>query len=528
MEKINYHRSDHRSFFSNVFELFRNEFSSDCKIISQEGFCIDVHRIMMIKAPFLTKLINSVCCCHGSCAHQEEITLMLPDIEYVHLEPVIDYLYTGVLSVAESERRPVSEILSLFQVNINEASLSDPPNKEIECPECSDNISPQDILDHLIESHIKAPCLLDMKSVLTSNNTAIKCSQHKYQNPNQSCDIDANIQVISNGYFNYAGKKDPLDIVLMHYKVHFDNVLAWVIQNTQMNSKTNFGDLFQADIWKESILEETGDDSKDAIMDSQENDNTNKNSDDAMENNDVDNTNDTCENYPNDVINDSIEESDSNSHSGGMSENEEKRKKSAIKSSKKFSKTRGSKLSLNKNKRKPDKNHSVRKTRCMECNAETDSSTFRKHLVTHFYHLWSDAETKFDKCQYRTCTYVNTNTKFFIQHLAIIHEELDEKLKQQNKTIADYEIIDGGNGPCSGIEGESGGIQTLLNLPRKYCEENGFLVHDTPDQSSNENTREATEEKMVVDDDHENTISDDSIATEPLEIDENERMNDFE
>ena len=39
---------------------------------------------------------------------------MLPDIEYVHLEPVIDYLYTGVLSVAESERRPVSEILRLI------------------------------------------------------------------------------------------------------------------------------------------------------------------------------------------------------------------------------------------------------------------------------------------------------------------------------------------------------------------------------------------------------------------------------
>jgi len=515
MEIIKY-RSDRRSFFSNVLALFRTESSSDCKLISQEGISIDVHRVMMLQSPYLTNLLNSVCCCHGSCAHQEEVTLMLPDIEYSHLEPVIDYLYTGVLSVAESERHEISEIFRLFQVPLNEASLApNPPNKEIECPECSEQVQAPDLLDHLLETHIKAPCLRDMRSVHSSNNTAVKCSQHKNQNPNQSCDIDANIQVISNGYFNYAGKKDPLDIVLMHYKVHFDRIAAWVMQNPQFNSKSNFGDLFKAEIWKDSILIETVD----------------KNNDEAMDSNEVNNddTNDTCEHNENFEPN---EESDS--HSGGMSDIEEKAKNSSTRSKSKSSIfwTRSNKLSLSKNKRKADKNNSVRRTKCLKCSAETDSSTFRKHLVTHFYDLWSDSETSVEQCPYRTCNYTNNNKKYFIQHLAITHEELDEKLKELNETIADYEIVDEGTGPCSGIEGEIGGIQTLMSLPRSVGEQNGFIVHDIPDNSNNDNTRETTEEDMIVDDDdeNENAKSDESIATEPLENDDDDadRMNDFE
>merc|ERR1712098_995642 len=108
--------------------------------------------------------------------------------------------------------------------------------------------------------------------------------------------------------------------------------------------------------------------------------------------------------------------------------------------------TRSNKLSLSKNKRKADKNNSFRRTKCLKCSAEIDSSTFRKHLVTHFYDLWSDSETSVEQCPYRTCNYTNNNKKYFIQHLAITHEELDEKLKELNETIADYEIVDEGTG----------------------------------------------------------------------------------
>ena len=130
-----------------------------------------------------------------------------------------------------------------------------------------------------------------MRSVHTSNNTAVKCSQNPYQIPNQSCNIDDNIQVISNGYFNYAGKKDPLDIVIAHYRVHFDSLVKWVMRNSEYANSTSNFDLFTPEQWKESILEET-------ISDKDKSDTANASRDVPMENDEINSTGDTCENDP--------------------------------------------------------------------------------------------------------------------------------------------------------------------------------------------------------------------------------------
>ena len=40
----------------------------------------------------------SLSCCRGKCGVQEQLTILLPDVSYRHLDPVVQYLYTGVLS----------------------------------------------------------------------------------------------------------------------------------------------------------------------------------------------------------------------------------------------------------------------------------------------------------------------------------------------------------------------------------------------------------------------------------------------
>ena len=65
-------------------------------------------------------------CDEGKCPIQETVTLILPDISYRHLDPIIQYFYTGDLVLPASEKAVISDLLfRLFRI---------PPDRENAVP----------------------------------------------------------------------------------------------------------------------------------------------------------------------------------------------------------------------------------------------------------------------------------------------------------------------------------------------------------------------------------------------------------
>merc|ERR1712029_830210 len=77
---------------------------------------------------------------------------------------------------------------------------------------------------------------------------------------------------------------------------------------------------------------------------------------------------------------------------------------------------------------------------CQECRAEVSRQTFSKHLVAkHLFKLWTDIKDDETVCRNEECKKVVESSKYLIQHMALTHNELEIKLKEIGKTVADYE-----------------------------------------------------------------------------------------
>jgi len=88
----------------------------------------------------------------------------------------------------------------------------------------------------------------------------------------------------------------------------------------------------------------------------------------------------------------------------------------------------------------PQNNLKPGKVFCKECQTEWSRKTFRKHLVArHLFNLWPEIKEDETVCRKDDCKMVCESRKYLIQHMALKHNELEPKLRDIGKTLADYE-----------------------------------------------------------------------------------------
>jgi len=88
----------------------------------------------------------------------------------------------------------------------------------------------------------------------------------------------------------------------------------------------------------------------------------------------------------------------------------------------------------------PQNNFIPGKVFCKECQTEWSRKTFRKHLVArHLFNLWPEIKEDETVCRKDDCKMVCESRKYLIQHMALKHNELEPKLRDIGKTLADYE-----------------------------------------------------------------------------------------
>ena len=84
---------------SSVWRDMREERWTDLILCSSERIPLPVHRSILSQSPLLRPLLSSLSCCQGRCAHQEPLSILLPDISYRILITAITFLYTGTIRV---------------------------------------------------------------------------------------------------------------------------------------------------------------------------------------------------------------------------------------------------------------------------------------------------------------------------------------------------------------------------------------------------------------------------------------------
>ena len=125
----------------------------DCHLITKERILIEAHKIIMFQSPYLCSLITSVSCANGKCPIQERVTLIFPDVSYRHLDPIIQYFYTGRLVFPATEKAAIADLLiRLFKIpSGRENSLdSEYPGQDIRSEVqdiCVPDVSPSDQLN---------------------------------------------------------------------------------------------------------------------------------------------------------------------------------------------------------------------------------------------------------------------------------------------------------------------------------------------------------------------------------------------
>ena len=90
---------------------------TDLILYSSEGIPVPVHRAILSQSPHLRPLLTSLSCCQGRCAHQQPLSLLLPDVPYRLLLTAVNFLYTGTIQTSKQDRQAlsVSYILVPFQ-----------------------------------------------------------------------------------------------------------------------------------------------------------------------------------------------------------------------------------------------------------------------------------------------------------------------------------------------------------------------------------------------------------------------------
>ena len=82
----------------------REERWSDLVLYSSEGIPVAAHKAVLSQSPHLRPLLTSLSCCQGGCAHQEPLSLLLPEVSYRLLLPAVTFLYTGLVQISRQDR----------------------------------------------------------------------------------------------------------------------------------------------------------------------------------------------------------------------------------------------------------------------------------------------------------------------------------------------------------------------------------------------------------------------------------------
>lgn len=152
-EKLERERGETEVLVSSVGRDMREERWTDLILYSRERIPVPVHRMILSQSPHLSPLLTSLSCCQGRCAHQEPLSLLLPDVPYRILLTAVNFLYTGTTRCSEQERQPLKELLELLglgtirihrDTNIVEEEEEEEDNvSESELPENDRNEDPE-------------------------------------------------------------------------------------------------------------------------------------------------------------------------------------------------------------------------------------------------------------------------------------------------------------------------------------------------------------------------------------------------
>ena len=94
-----------RRLISSVERDMREERWTDLVLYSSEGAPVPLHRLILSQfSPQLRPLVRSLSCCQGRCAHQEPLSLLLPEVSYRLLLPAVTFLYTGLVQISRQDR----------------------------------------------------------------------------------------------------------------------------------------------------------------------------------------------------------------------------------------------------------------------------------------------------------------------------------------------------------------------------------------------------------------------------------------
>ena len=103
---------DWRRMVSSMLEDLRKEMreerGTDLILYSSERIPVPVHRMILSQSPHLRALLTSLSCCQGRCAHQEPLSILLPDFSWRVLWSTVNFLYTGSLQFRQEDRLAVS------------------------------------------------------------------------------------------------------------------------------------------------------------------------------------------------------------------------------------------------------------------------------------------------------------------------------------------------------------------------------------------------------------------------------------
>ena len=104
-----------RRVMSSVCRDMREERWTDLILYSSERIPVNVHRAILSQSPLLRPLLSSLSCCQGRCAHQEPLSLLLPDVPYRLLLTAVDFLYSGNIQSRQQDRQAL--YVSYIQVS---------------------------------------------------------------------------------------------------------------------------------------------------------------------------------------------------------------------------------------------------------------------------------------------------------------------------------------------------------------------------------------------------------------------------
>ena len=94
-----------RRVMSRVCRDMREERWTDLILYSSERIPVEVHKAILSQSPHLRPLLTSLSCCQGRCAHQEPLSILLPDISYRLLITAVNFLYTGIIRSTQRDRQ---------------------------------------------------------------------------------------------------------------------------------------------------------------------------------------------------------------------------------------------------------------------------------------------------------------------------------------------------------------------------------------------------------------------------------------